>query len=129
MRTAILTFVSALWLLPLGAGTARADVGIGVEFSEDEIRIIAAWYRENGDRSRGQGGGKKKGLSPGIAKNLARGKSLPPGIARQSLPAGLSAALPTPPRGFERVVVDGRVLLVEIATQVIHDVLTDVVLR
>jgi len=38
-------------------------------------------------------------------------------------------ALPAPPRGYERIIVDGRILLVEIATQVIHDVLTDIVLR
>ncbi len=129
MRTVLITFVSALCLLLVAAGSARADFGIGVEFSDDEVRIIAAWYREHGDDGRGRGGGKNKGLPPGIAKNLSRGKSLPPGIAKQSLPAGLVSALPAPPRGYERVVIDGRVLLVEIATQVIHDVLTDAVLR
>jgi Ni/Co efflux regulator RcnB len=64
-----------------------------------------------------------------IAKNLARGKPLPPGIAKQQLPDGLVHALPAPPRGYERIIVDGKVLLVEIATQVIHDILTDIVLH
>jgi Ni/Co efflux regulator RcnB len=68
-------------------------------------------------------------LPPGIAKNLARGKPLPPGIAKQQLPDGLVHALPAPPRGYERIVVDGKVLLVDMATQVIHDILTDIVLR
>ena len=109
---------------------AMADVGVSVEFSDEEIRIIGAWY-ENHDTEAGQGGGKNrhKGLPPGIAKNLSRGKPLPPGIAKQQLPDGLVHALPAPPRGYERIIVDGKVLLVEIATQVIHDILTDIVLR
>jgi hypothetical protein len=73
-----------------------------VEFSDDEVRIIGAWYEEHGSHA-GQGGGKHKH------------KGLPPG--------------PAPPRGYERIIVDGKVLLVEIATQVIHDILTDIVLR
>ena len=109
---------------------ASADVGVSVEFSDEEIRIIGAWY-ESHDPKAGQGGGKKKhkGLPPGIAKNLSRGKPLPPGIAKQQLPDGLVHALPAPPRGYERIIVDGKMLLVDIATQVIHDVLSDIVLR
>jgi Ni/Co efflux regulator RcnB len=38
-------------------------------------------------------------------------------------------ALPPPPRGYDRVIVDGKVLLVEVATQVIHDILVDVVMH
>jgi hypothetical protein len=71
---------------------------------------------------------KAKGLPPGIAKNLARGKPLPPGIAKQYLPTGLRDLLP-PPRGFERIIVDGKVLLVEIATRIVHDILTDIILH
>ncbi len=68
-------------------------------------------------------------MPPGIEKNLARGKALPPGIAKQVLPDGLLKRLPPAPHGYERILVSGRVLLVEIATQVIHDVLEDVFLR
>jgi len=70
---------------------------------------------------------KNKGLPPGIAKNLARGKPLPPGIAKQQLPHDLILQLPPVHTGYERVVVDGRVLLVDIATQVINDVLMQAV--
>ena len=116
--------------LGIVSSAGAAEFGIGVEFSDDEIRIISAWYRDHGGSSyQGGGKGKHKGLPPGIAKNLQRGKPLPPGIAKQQLPSGLVTALPAPPRGYERVIVDGRVLLVEIATQVIHDVLMDAVLR
>jgi Ni/Co efflux regulator RcnB len=129
MRTipAILAALSILLGTPFAA---VADVGVSVEFSEEEIRIIGAWYEEHGaghDNARGKQKG--KGLPPGIAKNLARGKPLPPGIAKQQLPDDLVHALPAPPRGYERIVVDGKVLLVDMATQVIHDILTDIVLR
>jgi hypothetical protein len=33
--------------------------------------------------------------------------------------------LPPLPAGYERIIVAGKILLVEIATQVVHDVLTD----
>jgi Ni/Co efflux regulator RcnB len=37
--------------------------------------------------------------------------------------------LPAPHPGYERVIVDGKILLVEIATRIIHDVLTEAVLN
>ena len=130
MTRAIPALLVALPLLLLSLTATAADVGVSVEFSDDEIRIIGAWYEEHGSgASQGKGKHKDKGLPPGIAKNLARGKPLPPGIAKQHLPDGLTHALPAPPRGYERIIVDGKVLLVEIATQVIHDILSDIVLR
>jgi Ni/Co efflux regulator RcnB len=130
MKQALATFMFAI----IGAvslhGVAHAGTSVGVVFSDDEVRIIASWYREHRAAGQSDAHGKKpKGLPPGIAKNLARGKALPPGIARRSLPDGLVRLLPPPPHGYERVIVDGRVLLVEVATRVIHDILTDVVLR
>lgn len=107
-----------------------ADVGVSAVFSKNEIEIISTWYREHGSNSnRAHGKKKQKGLPPGIARNLARGKALPPGIAKQHLPDGLIHALPAPPAGYERIVVDGKVLLVEIATRVVHDILVGAVLH
>lgn len=127
-RTFLATVFVLLSLFGL-AFQASAEVGVSVVFTNDEIRIIGAWYEEHGSSSHpGNGKRKYKGLPPGIAKNLQRGKPLPPGIAKQHLPDGLIRTLPTPPKGYERIIVDGKVLLVEIATQLIHDVLMDVVL-
>jgi Ni/Co efflux regulator RcnB len=127
------TLLVALFTLITTLGihsTASAEVRVGVEFSKDEVSIIASWYREHGHATHQKTRGKNSGsLPPGIAKNLARGKPLPPGIAKQYLPDSLVSALPAPPRGFERVVVDGKILLVEVATRVIHDILTDAILR
>ena len=109
---------------------AIADVGVSAVFTKGEVSIIADWYSEHGSpTTHGKGGKKSKGLPPGIAKNLARGKPLPPGIAKQVLPQGLVALLPAVPHGYERIIVDGKVLLVEVATRVIHDILADVILH
>lgn len=67
-----------------------------------------------------------KPLPPGIQKNLARGKPLPPGIAKRAAPADLRSRVRIP-AGYELVEVGLDVVLVEVATQVIHDVLMDVI--
>ena len=107
---------------------ALASAAVSVVFSKDEISIIQDYYAvSSGDSHKNSKKQKGKPLPPGIAKNLARGKPLPPGIAKQSLPGDLVRQLPPVRSGYERVIVDGRVLLVEIATQLIHDVLMDAV--
>lgn len=107
---------------------ALASAAVSVVFSKDEISIIQDYYAVNGgDPHKNSRKQKGKPPPPGIAKNLARGKPLPPGIAKQSLPGDLVRQLPPVRSGYERIIVDGRVLLVEIATQLIHDVLMDAV--
>jgi hypothetical protein len=63
-------------------------------------------------------------LPPGIAKKVARGGALPPGIAKKMPPGGLLARLPAR-SGQEWRVVGTDLLIVEIATNVIVDVLKD----
>lgn len=60
-------------------------------------------------------------LPPGIRKNLARGKPLPPGISRK-LPEPLAARLPRHP-GYAYQMAGADVVLVEIATGLITDML------
>jgi hypothetical protein len=134
MRTVVaslfttLVFGSALALSSDFSAAAAPGVAVDIEvvFTADEIRLIRAHYQSQSEHH-GKGNGKRKGLPPGIAKNLARGKALPPGIAKQVLPYELRRALPPVREGYERVIVDGKVLLVEIATQIVRDVLIDVV--
>ena len=119
---------------------AVADLSADVTFTAQEKSIIEEFYRERGrepgvesgkdaGRKPGANGKPPKSLPPGIAKNLERGKPLPPGIAKQVLPGELVDRLPRPPRGYERVIVDGKVLLVEVATQIIRDKLEDLILH
>ena len=66
-----------------------------------------------------------KGLPPGIRKNLGRGKPLPPGIARRGVPADVLGGLPRYP-GYEWGVVGSDLILIEVASQVIAEVLSGV---
>jgi hypothetical protein len=128
IKQAIYTLAVMLVLAP-GAIVEAGEVGVQVRFSDAEVAAIRAYYRHAGSPQ--VDGGKGKGhraLPPGIEKNLARGKPLPPGIAKQVLPAELIKVLPAVPRGYERIILGSKILLVEVATQVIHDVLEDVVL-
>jgi hypothetical protein len=65
-------------------------------------------------------------LPPGIERNLERGKPLPPGITKTYLPVDLSRTLPPLDSALEYVVVAGKLLVVEVTTQIVRDVLIDV---
>ena len=56
-----------------------------------------------------------RALPPGTRKNLTRGKSIPPGIAKRFPPDALRSSLSVPPQ-YDVVVVGWDVLLVEAAT-------------
>lgn len=112
-----------IWQSPAIAGELQVDV----HFSTHEASLIREFYADHHSQdSHGKKGAKS--LPPGIAKNLQRGKALPPGIAKKALPSDLLGRLPPPADGYERIMVSGKILLVEIATQVIHDVLSDIIL-
>lgn len=127
MGAAIRVAIAAVLLSLCGASASAGDLSFEVGFSSGEVELIRAWYREHTHEGEHRKG--RKSLPPGIAKNLQRGKPLPPGIAKQVLPSGLSERLPPVREGYARVIVDGKVLLVEVATQIIHDVLVDVILH
>lgn len=117
-----------------GPAANAAEIGVAVVFSDGELATIRAYYANSGTRtansagmSMGMGGG-LSALPPGIAKHYELGKPLPPGIAKQVLPAALRSLLPPAPTGHERIVVAGKILLVAIATQVIVDVISDILL-
>jgi hypothetical protein len=95
----------------------KADPGaVGVLIGTSDRRIIQDYFRVNPHPP--------QALPPGIAKNLARGKPLPPGIAKRYLPPGLVGRLPPRP-GYEWVAVGRDVALVAIATGIVADILKD----
>jgi hypothetical protein len=63
-------------------------------------------------------------LPPGIAKNLARGKPLPPGIQKVFLPSDLLSTLPNYP-GYEYLAAGKDVLLVNKTTNLVADILAN----
>ena len=108
-------------------------------FSQEERRIIydvldAVDRNIGDDENRGKGGKSKDngngngqdGLPPGIAMKLERGGTLPPGIAKRDLPADLQSRLPYRSDAI-RQIVGNDVVLIEKGTDIILDVIRDVV--
>lgn len=97
----------------------EAEVTASVSISLADRAIIQEFYATHTRQD-------VESLPPGIRRNLARGKPLPPGIAKKTLPSDLRSRLTVPER-YEVVEVGLDVFLVEVATGIIHDVLMDVV--
>lgn len=95
--------------------TAQGNALIHVDVSVDEVRQIAVAQHYTGYRA----------LPPGIRKNLARGKPLPPGIAKKVVKAPMLERLPTYP-GYEWRRVGTDLVLIEVATQIVADVLANI---
>ena len=70
--------------------------------------------------------GGAEALPPGIRRRLEQGKPLPPGIAKKVAPAELRSRVRLPD-GYQLVEVGLDVLLVEVATDIVHDILHDVI--
>ncbi len=104
------------------ASVSTADVSITL--TDGQITSVRAYY-SNMPSGDARGRGRNGRLPPGIARNLARGKPLPRGIAKSYLPSGVVADLPGLPSGLDYVIVAGKLLLVEAATQIVREVLLD----
>jgi Ni/Co efflux regulator RcnB len=119
-------------------------------FTTVERRILRRYYEsredsgagagddrggKHGNKSAGKGKNNNKGMPPGLARrggNLPpglakRGGELPPGLAKR-LPSDLERELPPRPKAYRRVVVDNDIVLIDAATNVVLDVLEDVLL-
>ena len=135
------------------SGVTNAEERVGQIFSDLEKRIIREVLAETGladdddeeskddddDRrkaGKGSGKGGKSGLPPGLAKRdslppglqkqLDRNGRLPPGLDRKALPEELEDRLPKR-TDTERVIVDNDVVLIQKGTDLVLDVIRDVV--
>lgn len=97
---------------------AILDAVLDGVFGEDEREIIQ-------DYARTRGIGTTR-LPPGVAKNVARGKPLPPGVAERGLPDELEARLPELRDGLERVIAGDDVAIIEEGARIIVDILKEV---
>ena len=97
----------------------RQAASVGVTLSVEVKIQIREYYS-----SRPESGA--EALPPGIRRKLERGKSLPCGVAKRSAPAELRSRIELT-EGYELVEVGLDVFLVEVATNLIHDVLTDLI--
>jgi hypothetical protein len=83
-------------------------------FSARERQIISECYVDN-RAGLPPGLAKKDRLPPGLERQLQRNGTLPPGLQRrvQPLPEYCTERLPALPAGWERVVLSGRVILLD----------------
>jgi len=87
-----------------------------------------ATLKKKQEQSLPPGLAQKKELPPGLAAQLKRNGTLPPGLAKRSLPDDLVKQLPPAPEGYERSILDDlTVVLVETATNRIVDIIFDAV--
>ena len=99
------------------AAEPSAQVSVSVQFGSDAELTIRNYFRANPMVP--------EGLPPGMYNRLAKGKPLPPGIAKRFVPDGLRAQLPTYP-DCDVVIVGRDVLLIAAATSIVLDILHDV---
>ena len=111
---------SGCTVAPTSGPTARS--------SSSGTAVLIVDQNNQQSKNAGRGNGRNGGLPPGIARNLAVGKPLPPGIAKQYVTNDVLLRLPPLSEGYEYVVVAGKILLIAIATQIVHDILEDVLL-
>jgi hypothetical protein len=104
---------------PRKASQPAVTASASITLTKDMQIEIRNWYVQHPI-------GNVEALPPGIRKRLARGKPLPPGIAKKVAPAGLRSGLRLP-HGYQVFEVGLDVLLVEVATSIVHDILMDVV--
>jgi len=93
----------------------RNEPAIVVHISAADARRIAIGHQAVGYAA----------LPPGIRKNLARGKPLPPGIAKKMVPQPVLAQLPQYP-GYEWQVAGSDLVLIALATAIVTEVLVGV---
>jgi hypothetical protein len=127
--------VSLAGILLLGAASAvnaearanssiSARTGSQVVFSDEEVRVIRKFYASQEVRdSKRNSKRRQSAKSPLKRTKLVPGKPLPRDISLQTLPYELREALPPVPDGHERIIVDGSILLFEVTTQEVRDIL------
>ena len=99
-----------------------------VRFAEHDRIVIRDYYRHPSSGASGlpPGLAKKQQLPPGLQKQVREKGTLPPGLQKRLLPGELEGRLSRLPPGYERVIVGADVVIVEIATRIIVDILADI---
>ncbi len=102
--------------------TIRVTRDGSIRFSTRDLNVIIDWFKTAPVAGRSN----TRSLPPGLAKQLRERGHLPPGLEAKGLPPSLAERLGPAPRGYERIVVGKDVILAQIATGIIVDILKDV---
>lgn len=92
-------------------------------FRDAEVRLLLDFYRP-GSGNLPPGIARKGEFAPGILKQVARGKALPPGLASklEPLPPVLARQFPPPPAGYRRMICGTLALMLDESTNLVVDV-------
>ncbi len=109
------------------SGDVATDKLLGTVISAVERALIGDYVRKAKSSGQGlpPGLAKRQHLPPGLQKHIERTGRLPPGLEKRRLPGDLRALLPIR-SGQDFRVVGNDIVLIEIATELILDVMKDV---
>jgi hypothetical protein len=98
-------------------------------FGPEQEQLIREWFLRNGNYDNLPPGlAKRESLPPGLQRQLQRNGTLPSGLQKrvQPLPFALEQQLPPVWGGMRRVILAGNVILLELNTARIVDLIRDV---
>lgn len=105
---------------------------IAIHFSDGDRRYVHDYYASHrasrgGKKGRGHNPhGNFDELPPGIRKQVAQGKGLPPGLAKKRLPDDLERRLSPLPDGYVRFRIGTDLVIMNTKTNVVVDILSDI---
>ena len=112
------------------AGNAFSDLGGSrLSFGPEQERLIRDWFSNRSNLSGLPPGlARRDSLPPGLQRQVQRNGTLPPGLQRrlQPLPSDLERRLPGLLEGWGRVILGRDVLLMDVATAKVVDLLRNV---
>ncbi len=94
-----------------------------------EERDGSAAKKVKGAKGAPPGLAKRDRLPPGLQRQLERNGRLPPGLEKRQFPTELRIQLPPPRPGTERVIIGNDAVLLEKATNIVLDIVHDVVVN
>lgn len=99
------------------------------QFRQQDREYISAYYSKHG-KGMPPGQAKKNGsLPPGLEKQLQQNGTLPPGLQKkmQPCPVEITRQLPPLPPDYQRNVIGASIVVFNVKTNIVVDVMADVV--
>lgn len=99
---------------------------VAVVFSDHDRQLIGDYYARYKAKKVPPGLARKDELPPGLARQVVKKGTLPPGLQGRTLPRDLETKLSRLPDGYSRVIIDADIAILNTTTRVIADVITGV---
>jgi len=104
----------------------RYAARISITFSDYDRQLVHQYYGHGKRKKIPPGLAKKKSLPPGLQKQIKRNGKLPPGLEARYLPYDLERRLGRLPGEYARIRVGTDIILIDIPTKLILDVISGV---